>query len=118
MFSLGRRHPVREYHMQGLKTVAAAGAFLIAISTSPLYGQNETPTTRPDCPPDGVAKPREGETTGSPPLGDRLSRSKGVICAPKGVDPGMVNKPPPGNAPMPVIPPPGTPGGDPDVQPK
>ena len=46
-----------------------------------------------------------GETTGRAPLGDRLSESKGVICPPKGVDPGIVERPPPTNAPMPVIPP-------------
>ena len=113
--------------MQKLNNVAAIATILAAISTSPSYGQNERRTqpppatqlpTRPDCPPDGAVTPRPGETTGSPPLSDRLSQSKGVICPPKGVDPGIVNEPPRNNAPTPVIPPPGTPGGDPGSQPK
>jgi hypothetical protein len=41
-----------------------------------------------------------------------------VICPPKGVDPGIVEKPPPTNAPMPIIPPPGTPGGRPGALPR
>jgi hypothetical protein len=41
-----------------------------------------------------------------------------VICPPKDVDPGIVEKPPQSNAPMPIIPPPGTPGGDPHTQPR
>jgi len=107
--------------MQSLKNAAVAAAILAAISTSSLYGQNEppnNPSTRPDCPPNGAAPPSSGETTGRAPLGDRLSESKGVICPPKGVDPGIVEKPPPTKAPMPVIPPPGTPGGRPGAEPK
>jgi len=102
-------------------TLALAAAILTAISISPLYGQNERstpPSTQRDCPPDVAPPPRSGETTGRAPLSERLSESKGVICPPKGVDPGIIEKPPPGNAPMPVIPPPGTPGGRPGAQPK
>ena len=57
---------------------------------------------------------------GSGSLSDRLARSGGVIApADPGVDPGIVRPTPDtGEATMPVIPPPGTPGGDPDVQPK
>ena len=47
-----------------------------------------------------------------------LSRSGGVIKPPTEVDPGMKQAPPPSGARMPVIPPPGTPGGDPSVKPK
>jgi hypothetical protein len=106
--------------MRSLKNTAVAAAILAAISTSPLYAQNAgrtQPSTHRDCPPD-VAPPRSPETTGRAPLSERLSESKGVICPPKSVDPGIVEKPPSGNAPMPVIPPPGTPRGDPNVQPK
>lgn len=100
--------------------LALAAAVVTAVSTLPLYAQNEGPTppsTQRDCPPD-VAPPRSGETTGRAPLSDRLSESRGVICPPKGVDPGIVEKTPPTNAPMPVIPPPGTPGGRPGAQPR
>ena len=57
------------------------------------------------------------ETTGSRTLSDQLSQSKGVICPPAGIDPG-ISVPPSGGGRTPVIPPPGTPGGDPSIQPK
>jgi hypothetical protein len=65
----------------------------------------------------GLVLPRPGETTGSANLSDELSRSKGVICPPAGVDPG-ISVPPVGGGVTPVIPPPGTPGGDPGLVPK
>jgi hypothetical protein len=49
-------------------------------------------------------------------LSDKLDQSNGVICPPD-VDPGM-KAPTPPTGKMPVIPPPGSPGGDPSVQPK
>lgn len=107
--------------MQALSHAAAAAAIFAAISVSPSsYAQNESPSgpsTQRDCSQNGVAAPPTGETTNQP-LGERLSQSKGVICPPQGVDPEIVNKPPPGNPVTPVIPPPGSPGGDPSRQPK
>ena len=50
-------------------------------------------------------------------LSDKLARSDGVICPPARVDPELRAPTPPGGA-MPVIPPPGSPGGDPSVKPK
>ena len=50
-------------------------------------------------------------------LSDKLARSGGVICPLKNVDPEIRQPTPPGGA-MPVIPPPGTPGGDQSIQPK
>ncbi len=50
-------------------------------------------------------------------LSDQLARSDGVICPPARVDPEIHAPTPPGGR-MPVIPPPGSPGGDPNVQPK
>jgi hypothetical protein len=49
-------------------------------------------------------------------LSDKLNQSNGVICPPN-VDPGM-KVPTPQAGKMPVIPPPGSPGGDPNIQPK
>jgi hypothetical protein len=43
--------------------------------------------------------------------------SKGVICPPAGIDPG-ISALPTGGGVMPVIPPPATPGGDPGLVPK
>jgi hypothetical protein len=50
-------------------------------------------------------------------LSDKLSQSNGVICPPPSVDPG-IKAPAPDTGKMPVIPPPGSPGGDQSVQPK
>ncbi|RTL51684.1 MAG: hypothetical protein EKK40_09120 [Bradyrhizobiaceae bacterium] len=78
--------------------------------------RNCTPTRA--HPQDGSIAPR-GSTTGqsSEPLGDRLAKSDGVLCPPPGVDPDM-HAPTPDTGTMPVIPPPGGPGGDPSVRPK
>ena len=61
----------------------------------------------------------EGATTGqrAEPLGDKLARSDGVLCPPAGIDPEM-RAPTPDAGKTPVIPPPGSPGGDPSVRPK
>jgi hypothetical protein len=50
-------------------------------------------------------------------LSDHLAESGGVICPPPAVDP-AIKAPTPDTGKMPVIPPPGTPGGDQSVQPK
>jgi hypothetical protein len=50
-------------------------------------------------------------------IGDQLSRSKGIVCPPAGVDP-VIAAPPVGGGRTPVIPPPGMPGGDPTIIPK
>src|SRR3989337_588444 len=56
----------------------------------------------------------EGTTTGqrTEPLSDKLARSDGVLCPPPGIDP-EIHAPAPENGKTPVIPPPGSPGGDP-----
>ena len=51
-------------------------------------------------------------------LSSDLNRSGGVITPPAGVDPDIKQTPPATGATMPVIPPPGTPGGNPAVKPK
>lgn len=69
-------------------------------------------------PQEGTVAPR-GSTTGraQESLGDRLAKSDGVLCPPPGVDPDM-HAPAPEGGKMQVIPPPGSPGGDPSVRPK
>ena len=58
------------------------------------------------------ARPGDSSRT----LSEQLDQGGGVICPPD-VDPGM-KAPAPDTGKMPVIPPPGSPGGDPKVQPK
>jgi hypothetical protein len=50
-------------------------------------------------------------------LSDRLASSGGVICPPSQVDP-AIKVPTPQGGSMPVITPPGSPGGNPTIQPK
>ena len=83
---------------------------------SPLHVANCAPMETP--PRSGLVVP-EGTTTGqrAEPLGDKLARSDGVLCPPAGIDP-AIRAPTPDTGNTPVIPPPGSPGGDPSVRPK
>jgi hypothetical protein len=58
-----------------------------------------------------------GKSTTGKSLSERLARSDGVICPPPGVD-ADIKAPTPEGGRMPVIPPPGSPGGDPNIRPK
>jgi hypothetical protein len=80
-------------------------------------GANNCAPMRP-VPPRGTIAPDDA-TTGraAEPLGDRLAKSDGVLCPPAGVDP-EIHAPTPDTGNMPVIPPPGSPGGDPTIRPK
>src|SRR5438045_9405560 len=78
---------------------------------------NPPPGAGAACPPDIKGDPPTVGGGSSEPLSDKLAQSKGVICPPAGVDREMEVTPPSGGH-LKVIPPPGTPGGDPKVQPK
>jgi hypothetical protein len=69
--------------------------------------------------PQGSIAPK-GTTTGQSQeqLGDKLAKSDGILCPPAGVDPAMHAPTPESGSNTPVIPPPGSPGGDPTVRPK
>lgn len=105
---------------------ALGAAAWLALAAGGAFGQTPTtpevppPPVGPDAPPEQI---RPGPPIGAPGTGgtlsEELSRSGGVITPPQNVDPGMVQPPPDGGAATtPVIPPPGSPGGDPNVQPK
>ena len=49
-------------------------------------------------------------------LSEKLERTEGVLCPPS-ADPD-IKAPTPDGGPMPIIPPPGSPGGDPTLRPK
>jgi hypothetical protein len=50
-------------------------------------------------------------------LSNQLARSGGVICPPANLD-AEIKAPTPEGGKTPIIPPPGSPGGNPDIQPK
>ena len=62
-------------------------------------------------------EPGAAREDGKGGLSDKLARSGGVICPPQHVDPEITQPTPPTGS-MPVIPPPGSPGGDQSIQPK
>jgi hypothetical protein len=108
--------------------MATASAALAQAPPSPATPPATTAPPSPDraanCAPmqprpnAGTAVP-DSTTTGqrTEPLGDKLARSDGVLCPPPGVDPDM-HAPAPDTGTTPVIPPPGSPGGDPTIRPK
>ena len=110
----------------GLLLAASAVALTQSIAAPPSDPKACEPgaTSRVDPPstkPPGTTDPGKNNpsTTGSGQnenLSDTLARSDGVLCPPS-VDPG-IHMPPPGGGKTPVIPPPGSPGGDPNIQPK
>jgi hypothetical protein len=86
----------------------------------PLRDTPVTPPSQQECstqvdPTDRSKAETQGQGGGN--LSEKLSKSEGVICPPRDVDPDIA-KPPRGGGKTPVIPPPGTPGGDPNVRPK
>jgi len=79
------------------------------------------PQTSANCAPMAPKGTTHDDSTvgrgGGEQLGDRLAKSDGVLCPPSNVDPAM-RAPAPETGKMPVIPPPGSPGGDPTQRPK
>jgi hypothetical protein len=89
--------------MTRITRLFAAVAFALAIA-SPAAAQT---TDSKAC----TEQERNNQT-----LGEKLGQSGGVLCPPE-VDPGM-KAPTPEGGKTPIIPPPGSPGGNPNVQPK
>jgi hypothetical protein len=84
------------------RITAAACVLLLASAAGPAWAQARQAPASP----------------GSNPS-DKLNQSGGVIAPNQDIDPKMQVRPPdPGPTSMPVIPPPGSPGGNPNVIPK
>jgi hypothetical protein len=93
--------------MDRMTRSSLAALVLVFVMSSAAFAQAQT------------ADPKACANTGNSPnqtLSEKLDQSNGVICPPN-VDPG-IKAPTPNAGKMPVIPPPGSPGGDPNVQPK
>jgi hypothetical protein len=97
--------------------VALASCLLLSVVPSELCAQpagKDAPKTPPQDPNSTQSDTRRGET-----LSERLDRNNGVITPPSGTDPGIaVPAPVPNPNSTPVIPPPGSPGGNQSVRPK
>jgi hypothetical protein len=82
-------------------------------ATAPNQNAACAPTGSSGTPaPDGVTTGRSGEA-----LGDKLAKSGGVLCPPSTAD-SDIHAPTPEGGNTPVIPPPGSPGGNPNIVPK
>jgi hypothetical protein len=99
-----------------IATVLASMHASAALAQAP-GNEQPSPGQGAACPPDVKGEPPTIGGGSSAPLSDKLAQSKGVICPPAGVDREMQVTPPNGGR-LKVVPPPGTPGGDPDVQPR
>src|SRR5260370_28248821 len=95
-----------------LGIVAAISWIMVALSVAQTANMPSQQTV-----PEATGPGTSGSS--SEPLSDKLDRSGGVIRPPAGVDPGLTLSPPQsGSSKMPVIPPPGTRGGEPEINPK
>jgi len=102
--------------------VASAALLLCAVIAAPAQNRPQDHPSTVD--PKGCAPSERLQTDGKAPdgkagepLSDKLARTDGVICPPN-VDPEIKAPTPQSGNRMPVIPPPGSPGGDPSIQPK
>jgi hypothetical protein len=98
----------------------ASGALLLCAAVITASAQDRSSVVDPK----GCAPSERLQTDGKAPdgkagepLSDKLARTDGVICPPN-VDPEIKAPTPEHGNRMPVIPPPGSPGGDPSIQPK
>ena len=111
-----------------LAVLLSAGLALAPVGAS--FAQNPQPAppgvthpqvaspSAPSPPPEKVA-PRADAITGKPTLSEKLAQQNGTLKPPEGVDSDSVIDPPArAEGTMPVIPPPGTKGGNQKVVPK
>jgi len=109
------------------RSLAAASVYVLGafLAVHQAEGQVSPPAAKPGdptrTPPEKIEPtPAPGAPVPNAPpgsLSDTLSRQEGVITPPKGVDPEM-QKAPPADGKMRVIPPPGSPGNPSNVEPK
>ncbi|HQT80446.1 MAG TPA: hypothetical protein PLD10_25685 [Rhodopila sp.] len=96
----------------------------VVLSASSAMAQNPQVTApqnpvAPVAPPNAPSPPPEQIAPPSGNLSDTLSRKHGTITPPRNVDPGITVTPRHKGTPLtPVIPPPGSPGGNQSVVPK
>jgi hypothetical protein len=117
-----QREPLPIYPSNLFSRRRALLGAVFAISNLTLVGdihaQVQQPGLRDQIPPSQAPVQPENAKPGET-LSEQLDRSGGVIKPPTGVDPKIeAPAPEPNPGKMPVVPPPGSPGGDPNVQPK
>jgi hypothetical protein len=110
---MSRRNSSRPWDERLAGTILAV-SFVGGVMTAAVA---QTPPSTPEKPqsqiPEKIAPPLEDGADQK-----KLERDDGVIKPEDNVDPGITAKPPATGSKMPVIPPPGSPGGDKSVIPK
>jgi hypothetical protein len=102
----------------------AAALILLLGVTQPSTAQNTAAPVAPDpkaCSDEQRLRPGDGSALhprepSNQTLSEKLDRTEGVLCPPN-VDPD-IKVPTPDVGSMPIVPPPGSPGGDPTIRPK
>jgi hypothetical protein len=105
-----------------MRLLLTISLFAVALGAIPASAQTDPKCAQgPQLAPRAEADPRQRDPQitgqGGRNLSEQLAQSGGVICPPANVDPEM-KVPTPDAGRTPVIPPPGSPGGDQSVQPK
>ena len=101
-----------------IRALIAAFLLCAGCGVAGALAQSATPGAAPDRGPAGQSQAPQSGSPAPGSLSRELSRSGGVIRPPPTHDRGVVSPPHQGVGRTPVIPPPGTPGGNPNVQPK
>ena len=105
-----------------MKLVLSLTALLLAAAPAMAQNPQVAPPQSPNvpvAPPNAASPPPEQIAPKSGNLSDTLSRQRGTIKPPENVDPNMTVPPrTPSAGTTPVIPPPGSPGGNQSVVPK
>lgn len=116
---MNRRYPLLACAAAILLTVPAAQAQTPQAQPPQSQEKKAIPERPRDRAPQGQVPQGQAPDAGSGSLSGQLSRSGGVIHPPAEIDKPMeAPTPDPGARSTPVIPPPGAPGGNPDVKPK
>jgi hypothetical protein len=125
-------HAMGEGYLKAMAVVAMLSASLPCAAQNVLPAPDHAPSTAPQprdpkaCAqgpgatlgqaPRAEREPPAAPDSAAPTLSDKLAQTDGVICPPN-ID-SDIKAPTPQGGLMPVIPPPGSPGGDPSVRPK
>jgi hypothetical protein len=112
-----REENLRLRRASAIATVLASALYASAVLAQAPGNEQPSPGQGAACPPDVRGEPPTVGGGSSEPLSDKLAQSKGVICPPANVDRDMEVAPSNGGR-LKIIPPPGTPGGEPGVQPR
>lgn len=106
-------------HLAALALLGLAAGATATAAEAPREDGKPPPQEQAPSGPGAPGQDGSGSSLPRGNLSDELSRSKGVIRPPENVDPAMKQPAPsPGPQSMPVVPPPGTPGNKPQVEPK